>query len=64
MGIYLELLTRGFLVGLNTAFVLPISGKPFPKITAGKVSLTVKYTHGLYASSLPWDRALLKGGVI
>lgn len=35
MGIYLELLTRGFLVGLNT-FVLPISGKPFPKITSGK----------------------------
>jgi len=36
MGIYLELLTRGFVVELNTAFVLPIPGKPFPKITAGK----------------------------
>lgn len=36
MGIYLELLTRGFLVELKTAFVLPISEKPFPKITAGE----------------------------
>lgn len=41
MGIYLELLTRGFLVGLNTMFVLPISGKPFPRITSDK------FLHGL-----------------